>query len=140
MYCPKRSLSCDWQGELGELDKHLDGDGKDPVNLEGCKFVTVNCSLCSESYPRGELEEHQTKCRPVDCPHKCGQLMQHQKLEEHLFSECELSEVECEFSHAGCEAKMLRRDLPSHMSLLAKKKRQLKAELTQVWQSISTEK
>ena len=74
-------------------------------------------------------------CRPVDCPNKCGQVVQHQKLEEHLSSECELSEVECEFSHAGCEAKMLRRDLPSHMtdnmaehmSLLAKENRQFKA-------------
>ena len=145
VYCPKRSLSCDWQGELGELDKHLDGDGKDTANLEGCKFVTINCSFCSKSYPRGELEEHQMKCRPVDCPNKCGQVMQHQKLEEHLSSECELSEVECEFSHAGCEAKMLRRDLLSHMtdniathtSLLAKENRKLKA---QVWQSIRMEK
>ena len=148
VYCTKRSLGCDWQGDLGELGKHLDGDGKDPANLEGCQFVTVNCSFCSESYPRGELEEHQTKCRPVDCPNKCGQLMQHQKLEEHLSSECELSEMECEFSHAGCEAQMPRKDLPSHMtdnmaphmSLLAKENRQLKAELIKVRQSISMEK
>ena len=148
VYCPKRSLSCDWQGELGELDKHLDGDGKDTANLEGCKFVTINCSFCNKTYPRGDLEEHHRRCRPVDCPNKCGQLMQHQKLEEHLSSECELSEVECEFSHAGCEAKMLRRDLPSHMTdnmaahmtMLAKENRQLKAELIKVRQSISTEK
>ena len=186
VYCPKRSLSCSWQGELGELDKHLHGNGKDPANLECCQFVTVTCSFCSESYPRGELEEHQSnecvkrpftcttcndyistyddvlflhlsicKCRPVDCPNKCGQVMQHQKLEEHLSSECELSEVECEFIHAGCEAKILRRDLPSHMTdnmaahmtLLARENRQiktensqLKAELTQLRKSIDTDK
>ena len=177
VYCPKRSLTCDWQGELGELDKHVDGDGKDPANLEGCKFASVYCSFCSESYPRGELEEHQKKecvkrpftcttcndytstyddvlflhltickCRPVDCPNKCGQLMQHQKLEEHLSSECELSEVECEFSHAGCEAKMLRRDLPSHMtdnmaahmSQLATENGHLKNQLTDIRKRVET--
>ena len=52
--------------------------------------------------------------------------MQHQELEKHLSNHCDLSEVECEFGHAGCEAKMLGK---SHMSLLAAENRGLKFQL-----------
>ena len=103
-----------------------------------CGKRPFTCPTCREyeSTYDDVMATHQSicKCRPVDCPNKCGQAVQHQKLEEHLSSECELSEVECEFSHAGCEAKMLRTDLLSHMTdnvvghmfLLAKENRMLK--------------
>ena len=114
----------------------LRGELMEHQNKE-CMKRPFTCPTCQEyeSLYDDVMFTHQSicKCRPVDCPNKCGQLMQHQKLEEHLSSECELSEVECEFSYAGCEAKILRKDLPSHMtdnmaahmSLLAKQNRKL---------------
>ena len=107
-----------------------------------CMKRPFTCPICKEyeSTYDDVTSTHQSicKCRPVDCPNKCGRTMQQRNLEEHLSSECELSEVECEFSHAGCEAKMLRRDLPSHMtdnmaghmSQLARENRQLKNRVT----------
>ena len=176
VYCTCKFRGCHWEGELRELDLHLNSHPIRGKEMEGCKFQQVNCCHCQNAHLRGELAEHQNKecvkrpftcptcqeyestyddimfthqsickCRPVDCPNKCGQLMQHQKLEEHLSSECELSEVECEFSHAGCEAKMLRKDLPSHMtdnmaahmSLLAKENRQVARENRRLMQRIT---
>ena len=171
VYCANKFRGCDWEGELRELELHLNTNPDNGKEMEGCKFQLVNCSHCQNAYLRREVTEHQNKecgkrpftcptckeyestyddvlflhqsickCRPVDCPNKCGQLMQHQKLEEHLSSECDLSEVECEFSHAGCVAKILRRDLPSHMtdnmaahmSLLAKQNRRLMQRITEL--------
>ena len=78
------------------------------------------------------------KCRPVECPNSCGtNNLQHQHLEEHVSTQCPLTYVECEFSDAGCDAKVYRKDLPSHlgesmvthMSLLARENRKLKQQL-----------
>ena len=119
----------------------LRGELMEHQNKE-CVKRPFTCPTCEEyeSTYDDVTSTHQSicECRPVDCPNKCGQVVQHQKLEEHLSSECELSEVECEFSHAGCEAKILRRDLPSHMtdniaahmSQLARENRQLKNRVT----------
>ena len=107
-----------------------------------CGKRPFTCPTCEEyeSTYDDVTSTHQSicKCRPVDCPNKCGQVMHHRKLKEHLSSECELSEVECEFSSAGCEAKMLGKYLPSHMtdnmaahmSLLAKQNRKLTNRVT----------
>ena len=78
------------------------------------------------------------KCRPVECPNACGVTdLQHQHLEEHVSAHCPLSEVECQFSDAGCDARVCRKDLPSHlaenmvahMSLLAIENRKMKLQL-----------
>ena len=119
----------------------LRGELMEHQNKE-CVKRPFTCPTCQEyeSTYDDVTYTHLSVCKSclANCPNKCGQLMQHQKLEEHLSSECELSEVECEFSHAGCEAKMLRRDLLSHMtdnmaahmSQLARENRQLKNKVT----------
>ena len=147
VYCSDKDEGCDWQGELGQLDKHLNlNPDKDKQEI-GCVYTRVKCLHCSELYQRCLLKCHQTsecllrpfscemcyefkstyndvtknhapscKCRPVECPNRCGNTLQQQELEEHLSSVCPLSMVECEFSHAGCDVKMHRKDLPSHLS------------------------
>ena len=168
VYCPKKTEGCDWEGELGELDHHLNLNPEAARKVDGCGFVNMDCLYCCDLYQRCDLERHQStecvkrpltcelcqeykstyddvvfshlsicKCRSVDCPNNCGDIMQHQELETHLSNHCDLSEVDCEFGHAGCEAKMLRKDLSSHMSdnmvshmsLLAAENRQLKFQL-----------
>ena len=78
------------------------------------------------------------KCRPVEYPNLCwADNVQHQHLEEHMSSQCPLTYVECEFSDTGCDAKVYRKDLTSHltdnlvthMSLLAMENRKLKLQL-----------
>ena len=147
VYCSNKDEGCDWQGELGQLDKHLNlNPDKDKQEI-GCAYTKVKCLHCSELYQRCSIKRHQTsecllrpfscemckefkstyddvtknhalscKCRPVECPNTCGNTLLHQELEEHLSSVCPLSMVECEFSHAGCDVKMHRKDFPSHLS------------------------
>ena len=63
-----------------------------------------------------------------------------------MSSQCPLTLVECAFSDAGCDAKVYRRDLPSHlsdnmvthMSLLARENRKLKQQLKTQEQQLKT--
>ena len=107
-----------------------------------CDERPFTCSLCEEcisTYAEIVTMHYPAcKCRPVECPNSCGtNNLQHQHLEEHVSTQCPLSYVECEFSDAGCDAKVYRKDLPSHlgenmvthMSLLARENRKLKQQL-----------
>ena len=171
VYCCNKAKGCDWQGELGQLDQHLNLNPVKDKQLIGCPFAEIQCSYCIyyEVYERRLLKKHQLseclerpftcsmcktykstygdvsyhhisvcECRPVECPNTCGyDNLQHQHLEEHLSSICPLSLVQCEFSHAGCDMDVCRKDLPSHlsdslvthMSLLARESRDQKLQL-----------
>ena len=171
VFCSNKESGCDWQGELGQLDQHLNVNPDKDKQFQGCPHTEVNCLYCNESHPRHEIEHHQTsqyaerpstcslceeyestytdvvtnhspvcKCRPVECPNSCGtNNLQHQHLEEHVSTQCPLTYVECEFSDAGCDVKVYRKDLPSHlgenmvthMSLLARENRKLKQQLNE---------
>ena len=107
-----------------------------------CEERPFTCSLCEEydSTYDDVITNHTPvcKCRPVECPNSCGaNNLQHQHLKEHVSTQCPLSYVDCEFSDAGCDVKVYRKDLSSHleenmvthMSLLAKENRKLKEQL-----------
>ena len=166
VFCSNKHRGCDWQGELGQLDQHLNlNPDKDKLSV-GCAYTNVKCLFCNRLYRRSKIKHHQgsqcterpftcsmceeykstydnvvidhrsvCKCRPVKCPNSCGaNNLQHQHLEEHVSTQCPLSYVDCEFSDAGCDAKVHRKDLHSHMeenmvnhmSLLARENRKLK--------------
>ena len=108
-----------------------------------CPKRPFTCFMCEEYESTYEdvVNSHASvcKCRPVECPNSCGaDNLHHQHLEEHVSSQCPLTYVECEFSDAGCDAKVYRKDLASHltdnlvthMSLLAMENRKkLKKQL-----------
>ena len=169
VFCPNKESGCDWQGELGQLDQHLNLNPDRDKQFQGCAYTEVKCLYCNEPHPRCKIEHHQTsqcakrpftcsvceeyestytdvvtnhspvcKCRPVECPNSCGtNNLQHQHLEDHVSTQCPLTYVECEFSDAGCDAKVYRKDLPSHLgenmvthtSMLARENRQLKQQV-----------
>ena len=176
VFCSNKESGCDWQGELGKLDKHLNSNSdKDNLSV-GCAFVNVQCAFCNVSYQRSKIECHQDsqcpqrpftcsmcqefestyddvitnhtpvcKWRPAECPNSCGaKNLQHQHLEEHVSTQCPLSYVDCEFSDAGCDVKVHRKDLPSHLgenmvthvSLLARENGKLKLQLKQQEQQL----
>ena len=73
IYCIHRGKGCDWVGQLGTLEDHLQSDS-------GCGFVGVTCSLsaytfactygfewsrteCGEKVERRHLAAHKEKCR-----------------------------------------------------------------------------
>ena len=134
--CPYTNIACLFCTKLHwrhEMEWH---------QTSSCPKRPSICSMCMEYQSTYEdvVNSHipVCKCRPVECPNSCGaDKMQHQHLDEHVSSQCPLTSVECEFSDAGCDAKVYRKDLASHltdnlvshMSLLATENRRFKQQL-----------
>ena len=63
--------------------------------------------------------KHVAVCKkyPVPCPNDCGVgTVERCRLEKHLQKECLFQEVNCDIIHAGCTAKLQRRDADKHMT------------------------
>ena len=164
VFCSNKERGCVWEGELGQLDQHINSNPDKEKQLVGCAYENIACIFCDKLHLRREVEccpkrpftccmceEYEStfedvvnnhapvcKCRPVECPNSCGiQNLQHPNVEEHVSRQCPLTYVKCEFSDAGCDAKVYRKDLASHltdnlvthMSLLAMENRKLKQQL-----------
>ena len=70
VYCPHRLRGCEWAGELGKLDQHLNSDSKAQRQLEGCPFEVIECLHCKEGIRRDKIAGHQLEhCpqRPYTC-------------------------------------------------------------------------
>ena len=52
--CPNGGAGCPWEGELGKVNNHLNGD-----RISGCGFVEVECAFqCGRTLQRRLLQEH----------------------------------------------------------------------------------
>ena len=70
VYCPHRLSGCEWEGELGKLDEHLNSDPLPERQLKGCPFAVIECLHCKEGIRRDKIEGHQLeRCpqRPYTC-------------------------------------------------------------------------
>ena len=135
--CPLKGRGCNWKGEVGTRDKHLDPQ-------EGnCEYIDVECTNgCGEEMELYELAEHLERfChkRPYTCEH-CGfenvfevvtkdhvhecpafpiecpcnsDNITRSSYPEHLLA-CPEQVVECEFSYAGCQKRVLRKKMAQH--------------------------
>ena len=68
--CKHRSNGCKWEGEQGELEKHLNLNPNLQDRLCGCEFVELECRQCGESLQRTLISEHENEqCgkRPFSC-------------------------------------------------------------------------
>ena len=140
VYCIYRPKGCDWVGNFGKIDQHLN-IGKE--NGE-CQFVVVECPVsveCKEYFLRKNLKNHvrnfckyrQAHCEsvstynslhprkctefPLLCPNKlkCSQqTCPRDQLNAHL-ALCPEQEVDCTFSEMGCKKKFKRRFLQEHL-------------------------
>ena len=168
VFCSNKERGCVWEGELGQLDQHINSNPDKEKQLVGCAYTNIACLFCDKLHPRLDMEQHQAslcpkrpftcfmceeyestyedvvnshahvcKCRSVECPNSCGaDNLQHQHVKKHVSSQCPLTYVECEFSDAGCDAMVCRKDLASHltanlvthMSLLAIENAKLKQQ------------
>lgn len=130
---------------MGKLSEHLN---KLPVNdarLEGCGVIYISCKFCNCSFPRKDIENHETNlcpkkpytCQycgqssvldditenhwplcpkfPLPCPFECGENPQRNYLEQHVSNECELAPIECNFDYAGCKVLFPRKEMPAHL-------------------------
>ncbi len=60
--CSHQKEGCEWTGELGQLDEHLNTDPLAEKTLEGCPLTTINCDFhyvgCTVKLPRQDVAEH----------------------------------------------------------------------------------
>ena len=70
VYCSHKKEGCEWKGELGQLDNHLNLSPKPGKQLKGCEYSEVKCSYCSELIKRRIIIVHQGDLclkRPFSC-------------------------------------------------------------------------
>ena len=151
VYCCQRGEGCDWVGELGELDRHLNLQPLPEKLLVGCQFSEVDCTYCVQPFQRRYVQAHQSDdcpkrpyaCQhcnkyaatfkatyeevtqnhwpvcpffPLSCPNNCELVLQRQEVEHHVSNDCPLTHMQCDFHMVGCEARLTRKDMPSHIS------------------------
>jgi TNF receptor-associated factor 4 len=114
--------------------------------MEGCFFIPIECTYCKREFQWQFMPEHeQTECskrsrpatckfcneyestfedtamnhmsicpsRLVECPNDCGEAVQRKELDAHLSDVCSLEVISC---YAGCDKRLLRRDMPTHIN------------------------
>ena len=139
LYCPMKNRGCEWTGRLEHLESHLN------VQSGDCLYVDVDCpSHCNQRVQKRNVQNHLNKecplreymcprCNlkasfkiisgnhkeeclyaPVQCPNRCGVTCERETLEEHI-AICNKEELECFFSHAGCQGRYLRENEEVHM-------------------------
>ena len=148
VHCTNKKQGCQWVGELGGLENHLNSNPSQDKQLEGCQFTEVHCLHCTELYQCSNVEVHQNDecikrpfsceyCKnhnstfedvttnhwpvcgsyPVQCPNKCSsETIERRNIDSHVTKVCPLTIVDCDFKYVGCEVRLLRKDLPTHLT------------------------
>ena len=136
IYCTHHGEGCQWVGELGNLQTHLDkacsyvkvacpnGCLKMCLRMKLSDHLTNNCILrisrcgyCGEYDRQASLTAHYYVCPeyPLDCPKECG-VKGIKRKDICIHNEnCPLEPVQCPFEEVGCEARLIRRDFQAHM-------------------------
>ena len=145
VYCANRSKGCQWIGDLGEIEVHLNLNPIVRYQSNGCQFVDIKCAFCSAQYTRYEIPEHLTECPkrpfscqycqkydsyyndvcnhhlsvcewyPILCPNGCSETIPHQSIGKHIENDCPLTIIECEFKSYGCKERLPRVEMQPHM-------------------------
>ena len=137
VYCPYQKEGCKEVAKLGALDTHKNVCGfAKIICTQGCgrfllrKDLTQHCNNeCSKRKIKckycGKLDhyevisgKHMTICEeyPVECPRGCALPNGIKRMDLAKHAEiCPLEMVQCPFIEAGCDTRVLRKDLNTHM-------------------------
>lgn len=109
--CPQKALGCEWVGELGQLERHLNP----PSPTGGCKFVMV------------------------ECPYQCGAQLQRQMVQEHEMESCPKRPIEMQvasllkkFEAISTENRVLRQEIATIKESHNREIMEMKQELADV--------
>ena len=115
--CPHKAEGCEWEGELGSLEQHLNTTSI----REGCQYVAVKCPnfdffiSCHERVQRRDLEEHMSQHCPVrafTCQY-CNYEATYQEVTKEHWPVCEKYPLPCP-NECG-EEKIRRKHLKGHL-------------------------
>ena len=63
VFCTHNNQGCDWTGELGQMDKHLNNNSTAENLLKGCDYTAICCPFvgCKVSLQRKDMRDHLTE-------------------------------------------------------------------------------
>ena len=114
--CTNKKQGCQWEGELGQLDNHLNYNPLEEKRLEGCQFSKIECLHCSELFPRSKIEVHQSdQCqrRSFSCEYCKDYKTTYEDVTTNHWPVCEYYPLECSNK---CGQTLERQHLESHIS------------------------
>ena len=139
--CPNSSEGCEWQGELGDAEEHLqktcqhqkldcpNGCGAEKMEYTQlqkhsryrCPNRSYKCPHCDH---RGVYKDvtttHYTNCEdfPLPCPAGCGlrRKRKRKNMESHLSTQCPEEYILCKYRMFGCDTAVRRKEKESHFS------------------------
>ena len=115
VYCSHQAKGCQWKGELGQLDNHLNLNPSTEKQLEGCQYSKVQCIHCSELLQRSGILMHQINdCpkRPFSCEYCKMFTSNYQEVAIKHWSECGYYIVQCQ---NNCGENLQRQELKNHI-------------------------
>ena len=116
VHCSNKEEGCLWQGELGQVDNHLNLKATTVDNeLEGCEYAIVRCSFCLEAITRNQLCRHKRELcnkRPFSCEHCDKYKSTYDDVITHHWPVCDYHPVACPNM---CGTSPQRKDLDSHV-------------------------
>ena len=142
--CSNKSAGCKWVGQLGGLDHHLKAGSVEgqcrfayvrcPLEcgkrvqrrslnhhqLNNCMKRPFTCKYCDYKATHDKvINDHWPKCQRYQevCPNQCSNdLIERRFLQKHLEEKCPKQKLTCVFSHAGCQAEMIRETMQEHLT------------------------
>ena len=118
VFCSYTKESCEWRGELGKLEEHLNRNSSLENQLNGCEFVAVKCMYydCGEWFQRRHIAAHQSeqcKKRPYSCKYCQDYAATFDDVTEIHYPQCGKYPIACP---NGCDVdKMERQCLEDHL-------------------------
>ena len=116
VYCCQRREGCEWEGELGELDRHLNLQPPPEKLLVGCQFAEVDCTYCVQPFQRRYVPTHQSDdCvkRPFTCQHCNTFEATFEEVTQNHWPVCPFFPLSCP---NNCELVLQRQEVEHHMS------------------------
>ena len=115
VYCSNKEEGCEWAGELGELDRHLNLQPPSEKRFVGCLFSEVDCSFCSHPFQRRYVQTHQSEdcpSRPYSCQHCNEYSATFEDVTAKHWPLCAFFPLSCPNS---CELVLQRREIENHV-------------------------
>ena len=118
VYCPHRLHGCEWEGELGRLDEHLNSDPLPERQLKGCLFAVIECLHCKEGIRRDKIAGHQLeRCpkRPYMCEYCAEYKSTFEDVAHSHWPECKCFLLPCPNECTPSGSGLQRQDLDLHV-------------------------
>ena len=114
--CTNKEQGCQWEGELGQLDNHLNYNPPEEKQLKGCQFSKIKCLYCSKLFLRLKIQVHQSdQCqrRSFSCQYCKDYKTTYEDVSTNHWSICGYYPLECSNK---CGQTLERQHLESHIS------------------------